>query len=116
MPIRWIHQFRRAFASCLTVRLQVHLLGAAMLHRHGEMPARWIDLRISGCDMPPSPFSDGNPPCTACQIVHNGAVQPGGATQALPSPASIPLVRLITTSFYHSEQPATSLGRASPFV
>ncbi|MGD1102130.1 MAG: hypothetical protein ABSA59_08685 [Terriglobia bacterium] len=93
MARNWTHQLRRAFASYLLVLLQVHLLGAAMLHRHGETTGLCHGLWVSGCEVPASPTSESNLLCTVCQIVQNGAVQPASAAQVLPPSISVPLVR-----------------------
>jgi hypothetical protein len=98
------------------VLLQLHLLGVAILHRHGETPAVWHGIWVSGCEVQPFPTSDCNLPCTACLIVQNGAVQPARAAQVLPPSNSVPLVRRMTPSHYRSELPAMSYGRAPPLV
>ncbi len=116
VPRNWIRQARPTFASYVLVFLQVHLLGVAMLHRHGETMSPWHGLWVSGCEVQPSPASDGSLLCSACQIVHNGAAQPASALQVLPSSISVPLVFRLTTSNYRSELPAMSYGRAPPLV
>jgi hypothetical protein len=107
-------QFRRALASFLLVLLQVHLLGIAMLHWHGETPTLGHGLRVDNSAVQPSPASEGNLPCTACQIVQNGAARPALVAQVLPSSKSVPLIRLTVSSIYHSEFSAMSYGRAPP--
>ena len=114
MPSNWTHQLRRAFAPYLLVLLQMHLLGVAMLHRHGETTALCHVLRVSVCDIQSSPGVDSNLLCTVCQIVQSGAAQPAGAAQVLPSPTSVPLLRLVAPSNYRSELPAMSYGRCRP--
>ena len=116
MPRNWAGQFRRAFASYVLVLLQVHLLGIAMLHQHDEAAASWHGLWVSGCEVQSSPAADSNILCTACQIVQHSAVQPGNAAQALPSSASVPLLRHMTPSNYRSELPVMNHGRAPPIV
>jgi hypothetical protein len=111
-----VQEFRRAFASCLLVLLQVNLLGVAMLHWHGELPAPAHSPQVYGCEAPSSSASECNLPCTACQIVQNGAVQPADAAQVIPSSHSTPLARLLAPSFYRSEFSAISYGRAPPLV
>jgi hypothetical protein len=108
------YQFRRTLAPCLLVLLQVHLLGVAMLHRHGETTALRHGLWVAGCEVQPSPASDSNLLCAACQIVQNSAAQPASAAQVLASPTSVPLVRRMTPSNYRSELPAMGYGRAPP--
>ena len=114
MSHNWTRQFRCAFASYLLVLLQVHLLGVAMLHWHGETMAPGHGLWVSACDVQTPSTSDSNLPCTACLIVQNGAAQPATAAQVLPSSSSVPLVRLMTPSDYRSEFSAMSYGRAPP--
>ena len=107
-------QFRRAFASYLLVLLQVHLLGIAMLHWHIELPAPGHGLRVDNSAVQPAPASEGNLPCTACQIVQNGAARPALVAQVLPSSKSVPLIALMASSIYYSEFSAMSYGRAPP--
>jgi hypothetical protein len=98
------------------VFLQVHFLGVAMLHRHGEMPVLRHGLRVAGIEVQPSPASDSNPLCTVCQIVQNGAAQPARAVQILPPSISIPLPPRAAATNYRSVLPVMSYGRAPPLV
>jgi hypothetical protein len=116
VPSNWTRQLQLAFPSYLLVLLQLHLLGMAMLHQHGETTAPWHGLWISACEAQPASTSDSNLLCTVCQIVQNSAVQPAVAAQVLPPSTSVPLVRLMTPSNYRSELPAMSYGRAPPLV
>ena len=110
------YQFRRAFASYLLVILQVHLLGVAMLHWHGEVPTLQHGLRVENSALQQSPASDCSVPCTACQIVQSGAARAATVAQIIPSSNSVPLVRSNTPSIYHSEFSAMSYGRAPPLI
>jgi hypothetical protein len=87
-----------------------------MLHWHGETVAPWHGLRVSGCEAQPSPPTDSNLLCTACQIVQSSAVQPAIVVQVLPSSISVALVGRMTPIHYRSELPAMSYGRAPPLV
>jgi hypothetical protein len=109
-------QIPRVLASCLLVFLQVNLLGVAMLHWHGEMPAPQHGQRVDNRATQSSPTSDGNLPCTVCQIVQSGAAQTGHVVQVLPSSNSVPLIRLTTPIIYHLEFLAMSYGRAPPIA
>ena len=114
---RTIARQSSVLGSYLLVFLQMHLLGIAMLHRHGEMPAPWQHvISVSACEVQSPATSDSNLLCTACQIVQHSAAQPGSAAEALPSLASIPLVRRMVPSSYRSELPAMNHGRAPPLV
>jgi hypothetical protein len=94
----------------------MQLLGAAMLHRHGETSALEHGLSVSTCEAQPSGTADGNLLCTVCLIVHNGAVQPANAAQVLPPSISIALLRRLAPSSYRSELPAMNYGRAPPLA
>ena len=109
-----LYPFRRALASYLLVLLQVHLLGIAMLHWHGESLMPGHGLRVDNSAVQPVPASESNLPCTACQIVQSGAARAATVAQVLPSSNSVPLVRLNTPSIYHLEFSAMSHGRAPP--
>jgi hypothetical protein len=108
------YKARRTFASSLLVLLQVHLLGIAMLHWHADPLTPEHGLRVDNSAVQPSPASEGNMPCTACQIVQNGAARPALVAQVLPLSTSVPLIRLTASSIYHSEFSAMSYGRAPP--
>lgn len=116
MQRKLLHQIPRVLSSYLLVLLQVNLLGVAMLHSHGEMPTPQRGQRVDNRVTQSSPTSDGNLPCTVCQIVQSGAAQAGHAAQVVPSSNSVPLVRLTTPSTYHLEFLAMSYGRAPPIA
>jgi hypothetical protein len=116
VPRNWTTKFRRAFTPCLLAVLQVNLLGIAILHQHGETISQSHAPYVSGCEVPTSPFADGNLFCTVCQIVQHGAVQPANAAQVIPLSTSVQLVRSVAPSHYHSEFPAMSYGRAPPLA
>ena len=112
----YVKSIRRLFASSLLVLLQLHLLGVATLHQHGETPTLRQAPAITQSDVQSSTAGDSNLLCTACQIVHNGAAQPGSAAQVLPASTTITLVRRMTPNHYRSELPAMSYGRAPPLA
>jgi hypothetical protein len=116
VPRNWTAKVRRVVACYLLVLLQVHLLGVAMLHWHGGKIAPSHAPRVSASNAQPTPESDSNLLCTACLIVHNGAVQPASAAQVLPTSASVALIRRIAPNHYRAESPAMSFGRAPPLV
>ena len=116
MSRRMTRQFRRAVTGYLLVVLQVHLLGVAMLHWHGERAAPCHGQWFCGCKVPPTPVADSNLLCTACQIVQHSAVQPASAARVLLSLTSALLPLRLATHSYHSELPAMNHGRAPPLA
>ena len=111
-----IPSFRRTLTAFLLVVLQLHLFGVAALHRHGDSMAPRHGLRASAAATPFNSGADSQLLCTACQIVHHGAVQLTSAVQVLPSAASVPLARNTTPTNYLSELPAAHHGRAPPLA
>jgi hypothetical protein len=107
--------FRRSPAAYLLVFLQVHLLGVAMLHWHGESPAFGHGARV---DRGAAQTSTGecSIPCPACQIVQNGAARPATVAQPIPSSNAVPLDRVNAPSAYYTEFSAMSYGRAPPIA
>jgi hypothetical protein len=80
------------------------------------MPAPHHGMQVGHYADQSSSTSDGKLPCTACQIVQNGAARAATVAQVLPSSNSVPLVRLNSPSIYHLEFPAMSYGRAPPIA
>ena len=103
-------------ASYLFVFLQMQLLGAAVLHRHGETMARGSGTAVAPREVPLSANSDNNFSCVVCQIVHNGAFQPATAAQVLPPSATVPLLRLLAPNDHRWDSRAMTFGRAPPLV
>lgn len=110
----WNYPIRRSAASYLLVILQVHLLGVAMLHWHGESNAPSHSLWAQGCDASAPASSDCSIPCPACQIVQTSSVQPASAAQVLPPENSVLLIRCMAPNDHSSDLPVMSYGRAPP--
>ena len=114
MPGKSTRSSRKAWASCLLVFLQLHLLGVAMLHRHGEAVGPSSGLCVQGRETQPSSTSESGIPCAVCQIVHSGAARPAPAAQILSPVILVSWVWRLAPGGYRSVLPAMSYGRAPP--
>ncbi|MGO8818085.1 MAG: hypothetical protein ACLQVG_25855 [Terriglobia bacterium] len=114
MPRNWTTKFRRSLAPYVLMLLQLHLLGIAMLHRHGETAPVSHGLGVSGGEATAPATSDCNIPCPACQIVQTSSVQPASTAQVLPPANSVLMIRRMVPSNHCADLPVMSYGRAPP--
>jgi len=111
-----IRRFGYTLAVYSLVLLQIHLAWVAILHHHGETATRGHAPWVSGCGTQPSPAAGNSLPCTACQIVRQGAAQPAGAAPVHSPALSVYFALCLTHNNYGSLQPVSIHGRAPPLV